>query len=240
MSTSASEYDVQPHESETFQQGDHPTGWQLIADLLPAPDAKRPNRRGRETRERLVRAAALCFSDYGYTRTRISDIVYRAGTAQGNFYRHFSSLDEVFLAALRPALEELVGATADTVPGPDEQQTLINQHVRYLQAYARNRHLLRVMREAAAASNNEGFGVLWLRLRGAFVERTHRWLRRLHAQGQIGHTDFALLAEALGSLTEQMAYIHIGIPAVSPRPERIRELATVIGEVWFRSLPPVR
>ncbi|WP_286989899.1 TetR/AcrR family transcriptional regulator [Thermomonospora sp. CIF 1] len=212
---------------------------QLIAGLMPENTEKRPNRRGQETREKLIAAAAACFSDYGYTRTRISDIVSRAGTAQGNFYRHFSSLDEIFLAALQPALEELASASAVPDPSGDELQNLINQNIIYLQTYSRHRHLLRVMREAAAASENEGFASLWLQLRAGFVKRTQRWLERLHEQGKIGSANFELLAEALDSLTEQMAYVHVGLLPVAPRPERIRELATVIGEVWYRALPPV-
>lgn len=211
----------------------------LIADLVPPPADKRPNRRGQQTRERLVQAAALCFSEYGYTHTRVADIVHHAGTAQGNFYRHFASLDEIFLAALQPALAELVAAPTLAARGGDEQQNLINQHERYLRAYGRNRHLLRVMREAAAVSPNDGFGQLWFRLRAAFVERTRLWLCKLKEQGRIGEADFGLLAEALGSLTEQMAYVHVGLPLVTPRPELIHELATVIGQVWYRSLPPV-
>lgn len=210
----------------------------LIASIQPESAEKRPNKRGQQTREKLVAAAAACFSDYGYTRTRVSDIASRAGTAQGNFYRHFSSLDEIFLAALQPALEDLAAASAHSSHTDDQLQNLINHNVTYLQTYSRNRHLLRLMREAAAASENEGFGSLWLQLRGAFVQRTRRWLERLHEQGQIGRTNFGLLAEALGSLTEQMAYVHIGLLPVTPRPERIQELATVIGEVWYRSLPP--
>lgn len=210
----------------------------LIASLQPDNGEKRPNKRGQQTREKLIVAAAACFSDYGYTRTRVSDIASRAGTAQGNFYRHFSSLDEIFLAALQPALEELAAATAHSVHTDDQLRNLVNQNVTYLQAYTRDRHLLRVMREAAAASENEGFGTLWLQLRGAFVARTRRWLERLHEEGEIGKTDFGLLAEALGSLTEQMAYVHIGLLPVTPRPERVQELGTVIGEVWYRSLPP--
>lgn len=211
----------------------------LIASLMPESPEKRPNKRGQETREKLIAAAAACFGDYGYTRTRISDIAGRAGTAQGNFYRHFSSLDEIFLAALQPALEELASASAPPDPSGDELRNLINQNITYLQTYSRHRHLLRVMREAAAASENEGFASLWLQLRAGFVKRTQRWLERLHEQGKIGSANFELLAEALDSLTEQMAYVHVGLLPVAPRPERIRELATVIGEVWYRALPPV-
>jgi hypothetical protein len=96
-----------------------------------------------------------------------------------------------------------------------------------------------VMREAAAVSGNDGFGKLWLRTRADFVDRTERWLRHLHDQGRIGLADFALLADALGCMTEQVAYIQIGLPAATPRPERIRQLGETVGEIWYRSLPPV-
>lgn len=213
---------------------------QVFAELLPKSPEKRPNKRGQQTRQKLIEAAAACFSEYGYSRTRVTDIVLRAGTAQGNFYRHFSGLDEAFLAALQPALEELSTAWAEPVTGEDEEQQLIKHHFHYLQLYARNRHLLRVMREAAAVSDNEGFRRLWLQLRGAFVDSTERWLRSRYERGGVAKVDFALLAEALGSLIEQVCYVQIGLQPVTPRPERIQELAAVIGQVWYRSLPPLQ
>jgi len=93
--------------------------------------------------------------------------------------------------------------------------------------------------QSGTATSGEGFGKLWLRTRADFVDRTERWLRRLHDQGRIGPADFPLLAEAPGCMTEQMAYVHIGLHAATPRPERIRQLGEIVGEVWYRSLPPV-
>ena len=52
---------------------------------------------------------------------------------------------------------------------------MIDVNVSYLHAYSRHRKVLRLLREAAAASSNEGFGQLWLDLRGDFVARTRRW-----------------------------------------------------------------
>ena len=76
-------------------------------------------------------------------------------------------------------------------------------------------------------------------MRSTAYDRTERWLRHLHDQGRIGPADFPLLADALGCMTEQVAYIHIGLPAATPRPERIRQLGEIVGEIWYRSLPPV-
>jgi len=209
----------------------------LRASTAGRTTTRRPNRRGQVMREKLVQAAAECFREYGYTKTRISDIVHRAGTAQGNFYRHFTGLDEIFVATLEPALAELAGSSDRRLPASDEREALIAVNVTFFQAYSRNRHLLRVMREAAAVSGNDGFSRLWLRTRADFVDRTERWLKHLHDQGRIGLTNFRLLAEALGCMTEQMAYVHIGLPAATPRPERIRQLGEMVGEIWYRSLP---
>lgn len=207
------------------------------AGLSDDSPAKRPNKRGQQTRERLIQAAGECFIEYGYTRTRISDVVHRAGTAQGNFYRHFTSLDDAFLAVLRPGLEELAGASTRRSGHSTELDSLVHTNTTYLHTYARHRHILRLLREAAAASPNDGFQALWLRLRGDFVGRTHRWLVRLQEADKIEDVDLALLAETLGCLTEQLAYVHVGLPSTTPRLERIDELGKALGEAWYRLLP---
>ncbi|MFE7418178.1 TetR/AcrR family transcriptional regulator [Rhodococcus sp. NPDC057529] len=203
-----------------------------------AATPKRPNRRGELTRERIVQAAIECFSEYGYTRTRVSDITHRAKTAQGNFYRHFTDLDDVFLAAMHTGLQELSEATSRKATTSGELEALIEVNSTYLHAYSRHRHILRLLREAAAASANEGFQQLWLQLRDDFIARTRRWLEKLHDRGEIGDTNLDLLAESLGCMTEQMAYVHVGLPASTPKRERIDELGRALGEVWFRALPP--
>lgn len=214
-------------------------------DPEPAPAAPaRPgsirgkNVRGLRTRQELLDAALACFAEYGYARTRISDIVFRAGVSQGNFYRHFQSKDEIFLEALRPSLAELTASTSRAVVGDGiDQATMVRLAASYLTSYTRNRHILRVMREAAAGSADEGFARLWLQQRGSYVERTARWLRRLHERGHIAETDFDLLADVLGSAIEQTAYVHVGLAPEAPRPERIQQLAAVVGAVWYRSIP---
>jgi AcrR family transcriptional regulator len=96
---------------------------------------KRSNKRGELMRERIVQAAVDCFTEYGYTRTRISDITHRAGTSQGNFYRHFASLDNVFLAALAPALDDLAHASGRQDRRQGELENLIESSTAYLNAY---------------------------------------------------------------------------------------------------------
>lgn len=207
----------------------------LVENIPASP--KRANRRGEQTRDKIVAAATECFTEYGYTRTRISDITHRADTAQGNFYRHFAGLDDVFLAALRPALADLSNSRGRPGRGHGELDSLIEVNTAYLQTYSRHRHMLRLLREAAAASANEGFQQLWLNLRSDYVARTRRWLERLAEAGVVEGRNFELLAETLGCMTEQLAYVHIGLPSSTPKRERIDELGKILGEVWYQSLP---
>lgn len=204
-----------------------------------APVRRGKNTRGLRTRQELLDAAVTCFSEYGYSRTRIADIVFAAGVSQGNFYRHFASKDEIFLEALRPSLDELTHSTHRTAGTGDgtDRATLVALTSAYLTSYARNRRILRVMREAAATSTDEGFSELWLAQRANYVERTARWLRALHRRGRLAETDFDLLADVLGSAIEQTAYVHVGLAAETPRRERIEQLAAAVGEVWHRALP---
>ena len=45
----------------------------LRASTAGRATARRPNRRGQAMRSKLVQAAAECFREYGYTKTRISE-----------------------------------------------------------------------------------------------------------------------------------------------------------------------
>lgn len=58
-------------------------------------------RRGapKETRQRLIAAAALLFNRHGYHGTDSNRIAHEAGYATGVFYKHFRDKREIFLAA---------------------------------------------------------------------------------------------------------------------------------------------
>jgi AcrR family transcriptional regulator len=217
--------------------GDVAAAIDSVVGLDPRPRVG--NARGQRTRALLVEASAACFSEYGYERTRIADIVGRCGVSQGNFYRHFDSKREIFLEALRPGLDALLQSSRrNGLEGQEDEKALIAVTIAYLQTYSRHRHLLRVMREAAAV-RSDGFDELWLRLRSSFVSRTQTWLETLHAAGRIGAGDFAMLAEVLGAMVEQVAYVQIGLPEKTPRTEEIQRMGRALGEVWHRALPPL-
>ena len=189
-------------------------------------------RRGAATRARLVDAAATVFAECGYNAARISDMVRLAGISQGNFYRHFQSKDEILLAVLEGPLEDLRRAGSLQRGDDVVLSELVAANRAFFSSYARNRHVIRVMREAAAT--NPEFARLWLQIRRGFVERTMRWLERLQAAGRLERgANLELLAETLGSVIEHLSYVQIALQPELPRSERLDELGRVAGEAWY-------
>jgi hypothetical protein len=85
-------------------------------DLSPAPvAAKAPSRaRGRNpeaSRAAILAAAGAAFAELGYARATIRDIARRAGVTHGLVMMHFTSKEQLFLAAV-PGHRELPGVVA--------------------------------------------------------------------------------------------------------------------------------
>jgi len=91
---------VQKHQAElavddiTSPTSDLPQDWR---------HASSRNERGKMIREALFKAAAEVVGEHGYQEASISMITQRAGVAQGTFYNHFQSRQDI-LDQLLPAL----------------------------------------------------------------------------------------------------------------------------------------
>jgi len=73
--------------------------------------SSKPLTKGARTRQRLLEAASVEFARHGYERTRVSDVVAKAGVTQPVFYQYFNSkkaaydeLVELFAQRLRSAV----------------------------------------------------------------------------------------------------------------------------------------
>jgi len=65
-------------------------------------------------RDRLVVAALDLFAARGYHATRVSDIVQRAGVAQGTFYLYFESKEALFIHLVDAFFARVLAATLGT------------------------------------------------------------------------------------------------------------------------------
>lgn len=67
------------------------TGQSFYEEAMTKKDEQR-----KQTRERILRAAAACFAEKGYSGCSVQDIVERAGVSKGAMYVHFKSKAELF------------------------------------------------------------------------------------------------------------------------------------------------
>lgn len=85
-----------------------------------------------ETRKKeLLAAAEQLFRENGVDQTTVSDIVKKAGVAQGTFYNYYQSKDEIFAAVLEHVSEHIVMEIEKTAErkdlGVSEKIGLISQ-----------------------------------------------------------------------------------------------------------------
>ena len=213
---------------------------QIDASVAPKGPVTPPvTPKGKATRAKLLAAAGTVFGRVGYQGTRIADIVAEAGISHGLFYRHFADKDAILLSVLEQLNEELRRTTGRAV-GEDDTLTLARleqRNIHFFEDYRRNRLLLRVAREAAAQEGDYGFREMWLQMRDRFVERTRRWLVRLQESGAVFPlTDTDMIAEGLCALTEQMAYVQVGLARCDPDDATIERLGKASALIWYRSV----
>lgn len=195
--------------------------------------------KGKATREKLLHAAAEVFGQLGYETTRIADINNLAGVSHGLFYRHFKDKGEILLAVLEQMNAQLRHASGRETRH-DNGVTLValeRRNTDFFHEYAQNRTLLRVAREVAARNDAAEFREVWLNIRNLYVERTHRWLLLLENRGDIAAIpDARMVAVGLAALTEQVAYIEIGLSAETPDQFQIERLGKACALIWFRTI----
>jgi len=61
----------------------------------------------RNQRERLISALILTLAEAGYRKTTVSMIGHRAGVSKSDFYKHFESKDDCFVAAYDHAVDRI-------------------------------------------------------------------------------------------------------------------------------------
>ena len=85
----------------------------------------RQARRRKETRARLVRAAAALFARQGVDNTRINEITDQADVGFGSFYNHFKSKEEIVEAVLTETLAAQGAAVAALTQGLEDPAEVV-------------------------------------------------------------------------------------------------------------------
>lgn len=162
--------------------------------------------RGLRTRDALLRAARVVFTQSGFAESRIADISRAAGVAHGTFYTYFSSKEEVLCAVMSELQHEMASERpADTEPlAPAEGIEAAHRH--YLRKYRSNAALLATLEQVATLS--EALRTMRREHRRVFVDRTARAIQRWQDAGLADRgLDPTYAASALGNMVDRFAYV---------------------------------
>lgn len=82
---------------------------------MPTPVVEPQQVRARETRLRILEAAAIAFAERGYEGTSLNELLRGNQITKGAFYFHFPSKEALALATYRFKLEQLIERTFEEV-----------------------------------------------------------------------------------------------------------------------------
>src|SRR5207247_589111 len=122
------------------------------------------------------------FEERGYADASVASITRRAGVSNGGFYSYFRDKEAVFLEIVSGLTERLFSASRPP-RGLDPWERIRIANQRYLDAYATEARLFRVITEAAGL--NPTVRQAWRDIRRRMIARTARGLRRLQAEGVV-------------------------------------------------------
>lgn len=141
--------------------------------------------RGRRTRDSLISAARTVFERQGFAATRMGDIAAEAGVSHGTVYTYFDTKEDVLEATMQQLIDQLL----ESIGGADLTDPvarIANANERYLNAFADNAPLLRVVEEVSVT--DERFSAILDDLRRSHLRRVTAQIRRQQQEGRV-HPD---------------------------------------------------
>lgn len=202
------------------------------AAIEPAP--RRTRGSAEETEQLLIDAARQAFSEKGYVRTTVQDIIAGTGLSRGAFYRYFRSTDDIFLRMITRVVDELIDSSR-VHSGETLRERVHAGNRRYLEIFAKHRGVVRAMFEARYV--NPQIEEIIGRMRSAYLRRVRDHLVRQSRLGRCHPLDPDASAMALGMMVEGAAQSW-AVTGLEPfeTPLELDRLCDQITEIWCRAV----
>lgn len=91
---------------------------------------------GESLRDRIVRAARVCYAQKSAEKTTMEDIASQASVGRATVYRHFANREAVLLAVFRVEVRNTMAALAQVVGQPESFCDLFMQYLLFVVRYA--------------------------------------------------------------------------------------------------------
>jgi AcrR family transcriptional regulator len=165
------------------------------------------------------------FATRGYQAATVGAITQAANTAHGTFYLYFRNKQDAFAAVMAGITDE-VYREAERGAVADDPRIAIRDSIRnFLEAFVEHRRLWRCLIEGAFT--NAEVELVWLAIRGRFVDRVERDLRSFGTS-----LDPALAANALGGMVEWAAITQFVLEAPQVAGRTTADTVDVLTELW--------
>lgn len=173
---------------------------------VPSPKGAPTTARGVRTRAALVAAARTVFERDGFLASRLTDITAEASCSTGTFYTYFVSKEEIFLAVMEAAKDEMLHPGVPHVEASDDPVSVIEASNRgYFEAYARNAKLM--MLQEQVATIDADFRQRRLERGEAFARRNAKAISRMQDDGLVDAAlDPIMTSRALSGMVGRLAY----------------------------------
>lgn len=157
----------------------------------------------RKTRARLLAAARQVFGELGFVATRVDDIVERAGTSHGTFYRYFRDKKDALLALTQDLAQSLYGtAVAPVIDTSGGLRGVVRARLgAFITAYTEQWDVVHTWRQAEGVDSE--VEEVRSRIRRSIISAVGEMLRRDREKGlmdpdvdtEIAATAFVVMAE---------------------------------------------
>lgn len=195
-------------------------------------------KKGRQTRERVLAAAATVFARDGYVDARMSDVAAEAGVSNGALYRYFENKTDVFaalIASLHEEFYEYSGHTAHSL-AHEPLAALVEANRGYIEHYYANRDVMRAFIEAASVE--ERFRKILWDMRKRHVQRFSKAMRRTHHVDQIAGVSVETATETVVCMVEQCCYVWFAQEGLGASVSVVEAVA-ITSHVWHNAMFPV-
>ncbi len=162
--------------------------------------------RGARTRAALVAAARVVFERDGFLASRLTDITAEADCSTGTFYTYFNTKEEIFLAVMEAAKDDMMHPGMPHVEEDDDPVAVIEASNRaYFEAYQRNARLM--MLQEQVATIDADFRESRLKRGEDFARRNAKSIKRMQDAGLIDRAlDPLMTSRALSGMVSRLAY----------------------------------
>lgn len=194
---------------------------------LPVADPR--TKKGRGSKEALLRAARVVVGRDGFAAARVGDIAAEAGMSNGAFYRYYVDKNAVLTELVTMLLRQLYDESQARWSPRDPAESVVVTTERYFRFYERNADLFGVLHETM--QTHPEIEAMQAESRRHFHERITRMIRRAVQKGLVRpDLDPDLGAALLGGMTEHYAYYRF---VLRRYPERdLGEVSRELARVW--------